>query len=135
LEQEGLKRGIFEEIAQYKIFRSRHGEMMLNGATGVDMVKKTEAGVSHLIRLICVFVPANAYLRSLQGDAHALAYLGQLGLWVLEQGEAILTDLEGTESGFNLFTRPSCWLGMFAFGEKVPRSVIGGPPSRHDATR
>jgi hypothetical protein len=34
LEPEGLKRGIFEEIAQYKVFRSRHNEMMLNGARG-----------------------------------------------------------------------------------------------------
>ena len=46
------------------------------------------------MRFICVFVPANAYLRSLRGDAHVLPYLGQLGLWLLEEGEIILTDSE-----------------------------------------
>ncbi len=47
---------------------------------------------------------------------------------ILEEDEAILTDFEDTESCFNLFTMPSCWLGMFAFEKEVPRSVIGGPP-------
>ena len=74
-------------------------------------------------------MPANAYLRSFRGDAHALPYLGQLGLWLLED-EIILTDSEDMESCFNLFAMPSCWLGLFAFEMEVPRSVIGGPPNR-----
>ena len=129
LVKEGLKRGIFEEVAEDKIFRNQHGEMVLNGAMGVDKFKKTEAGVSHLLRFICIFVPANAYLRSLRGDAHALPYLGQLGLWLLEDDEVILTDSEDMESCFNLFAMPSCWLGLFAFEKEVPRSVVGGPPN------
>ena len=128
LVKEGLKRGIFEEVAEDKIFRNQHGEMVLNGAMGVDRFKKTDRGVSRLLRFICIFVPANAYLRSFRGDAHAFPYLGQLGLWLLEEDEIILTDSEDMGSCFNLFAMPSCWLGLFAFEKEVPRSVTGGPP-------
>ena len=133
LVQEGLKRGIFAEVAEDQIFRNQHGEMVLNGAMGVDKFKKTEAGLKHLLRFICIFVPANSYLRSLRGDADSLPYLGQLGLLLLEEDEVIITDSEDMESCFNLFAMPSCWLGLFAFEKEVPRSVIGGSP--HETMR
>ena len=133
LVQEGLKRGIFAEVAEDQIFRNQHGEMVLNGAMGVDKIKKTEGGELHLLRFICIFVPINAYVRGLRGDADALPYLGQLGLWLLEDDEVVLTDSEDMESCFNLFAMPSCWLGLFAFEKEVPRSVIGGSP--HETMR
>ena len=131
LVQVGLERGIFAEVPESTILRDRHGELVLNGAMGVDKWKTVGGVKKRFLRFITILVPSNAFLRRLRGGSGDLPYLGQLSLVELGPEEDLWIDSEDMESCFNLFRMPPCWLGAFAFSKKVPRSVVGGPADEY----
>ena len=131
LVQAGLKRGILAEVPESAILRDRHGELVLNGAMGVDKWKLVDGVQQRHLRFISILVPSNAFLRRLRGGSNDLPYLGQLSLVELGPEEDIWIDSEDMESCFNLFRMPPCWLGAFAFSKKVPRSIVGGPAAEY----
>ena len=127
--QEGVRRGLMAEVPEQDIFRDQHGQLVLNGAMGVDKPKVIEGKTVMLLRFISILVPANAYLRPLRGDSGALPYLNQLSLALLDEQEELLLDSSDMESAFNLFALPACWRGLFAFSRPVPRTAWGGSGS------
>ena len=106
--QVGLERGIFAEVPEDAILRDGRGELVLNGAMGVDKWK-SENGVLHrYLRFITILVPSNSFLRRLRGGSSDLPYLGQFSLVELGAGEDIWIDSEDMESCFNLVRMPPC---------------------------
>ena len=118
-----------QEVAEKDILRDLQGELILNGAMGVDKYKGVAGKRVHHLRFITILVPSNAFLRRLRGDSQTLPYLGQLSLLNLEADEMMWMESEDMESCFNLFQMPLEWLGAFAFSKLVPRSVVGGSPN------
>ena len=125
----GAHIGLFGEISEEEIFRDQHGEVVLNGALGVDKVKTVNGIEKMCLRFISNFIPINSYLRKLRGDSKLLPCVTQLGLILLEDGELLQLESEDMESCFNLFYLPKSWAGYCAYAKKVPQSAFGGSPN------
>lgn len=125
----GAHIGLFGEIAEEEIFKDQHGNVVLNGAIGVDKVKTVNGVDKMCLRFISNFIPINSYLRKLRGDSKLLPCVTQLGLILLEDGELLQLESEDMESCFNLFYLPKAWAGYCAYAKKVPQSAFGGSPN------
>ena len=55
--------GIFTEVVEEEIFKDAQGNMILNGAMGVDKIKVANSEERVMLRFISNSVPINAYLR------------------------------------------------------------------------
>lgn len=60
--QAAARRGMFEPVAEDKIFRNQFGDKVLNGAMGVKKVKIVDGQEIRLQRFICILTPINAYM-------------------------------------------------------------------------
>ena len=118
--------GLFGEIPQEKIFRNQFGDLVVNGAMGVDKIKNVNGKEEMYLRFISNFIPINSYLRKLRGDSKLLPCVTQLGLILLENGEFLQLESEDMESCFNLFYLPAAWAGYCAYEKQVPQSAFGG---------
>ena len=112
-------RGMFAECPEEEIFRNQYGDMVLNGAMGVDKPKEQSDGiVLWLLRFISIVTPLNAYSRKLKGDSCLLPQASHLSATVLHDDEFILADAEDLQSSFNLFLLPEKWCGFLTFSQK-----------------
>ena len=125
----GYELGLFRMVAEENIFRNERGDLILNGAMGVDKIKVVDGVEVHLLRFISNLIPINHYLRKLRGDSQLLPSVTQLSLVLLEDGEVLSLESEDMESCFNLFYVPDAWAGYFAYEKRVPASAFGGDPS------
>ena len=125
LAEDALARGIFQEVAEHEVFRRPSGELVLNGAMGVDKYKEVGGAVRHLLRFITILTPINQHLQAVPGDACLLPYIGHALLLILGDTEEAIADSEDFESCFNLFAMPPAWRGFLAFEKKVPAGVHG----------
>lgn len=124
----GAHIGLFGEVPEDQVFRNQHGELVLNGAMGVDKIKTIRGKEEMCLRFISNFIPINSYLRKLRGDSKLLPCVTQLGLLLLDDGELLQLESEDMESCFNLFYLPPAWAGYCAYEKKVPQSAFGGSP-------
>ena len=114
------------------MFRDPNGIMIVNGAMGVEKIKKMLAGPVECLRFICILCPFNECARRLRGGSHTMPYLGRAVLIQMEDAaeEMLVVDSADIEGAFNVFTIPDEWLPYFCFAKPVPASIIGGCPSR-----
>eukprot|EP00971_Amphidinium_carterae_P334349 6469574-Amphidinium_carterae.1 len=92
--QRGLELQIFTTVEEKDIFRNQHGELVLNGAMGVDKYKEIDGVMHHFLRFISILCPINSYMRRLRGDVCHLPFVPQLSLVLLEEGEMVSIDSE-----------------------------------------
>ena len=134
LVKEGLKRGIFEEVAEDKIFRNQHGEMVLNGAMGVDKFKKTDGEVSHLLRFICMYLRARERVPAELQRRRACASLSRTARAVAPRGR---DHLDGF-GGHGIVLQPLRHAELLARAIRVrdgsPSISDRGPPEQDDAS-
>ena len=55
--KEGIHRGIMAEVSEETILRDENGQMILNGAMGIDKYKKINGVILPLLRFITIFGP------------------------------------------------------------------------------
>jgi hypothetical protein len=123
----GVARGIFCHVPESEIFTNQHGDLVLNGAMGVDKFKEVNGVLEQQLRFIAIFTPLNVYSRKFPGDSWLLPQAPFLSQMILGEDEFCWTDGEDLQSCFNLFTIEDCWKGYFAFSKKVSMAAFGGP--------
>ena len=84
LVKEGVERKIFGETSYDEMFRDIAGNPVPNGAMGVGKIKEVNGKQVNLLRLSCILVPINTYLRKLRGDSNLFPFLPQMSLLALE---------------------------------------------------
>ena len=97
-------REMFVGIAENKIFRNQHGDLVLNGAMGVIKMKTIKGKEVKLLRFICILTCLNQYMRKFKGDSKLLPQSAMLAHMFLEEEELVWADSEDLQSCFNLFT-------------------------------
>ena len=60
---------MFAPVGEHEIFKNQFGELVLNGALGVDKPKEIGGKELMLLRFISILTPINAYTRDIEGDA------------------------------------------------------------------
>ena len=109
-------RGMFVPVDVADIFRNQFGDLVLNGAMGVDKYKDSE----HQLRFISILTPLNAYMRKLCGDSWLLPQASVLSSLFLDLDEQLVISSEDLKSCFNLFYLPEAWRGYVAFSQTGP---------------
>jgi hypothetical protein len=113
-------RSIFTEIPEEEIFRNQLGDMVLNGAMGVDKFKEVDGVMVHHLRFIANLTPTNAYMRKLSGDSALLPQASHLSMMVLGPDEFTWMDGEDLQSCFNILYLEPCWRKFLVFASKCP---------------
>ena len=106
--------------------RNQHGDLITNGAMGVDKLKEINGEKVNLFRFISILTPINAYMRKLKGDSWLLPQVAQLGGMVLKEGEWLWLNGEDLMSCFNLFRLPMAWRKYMICSKKVDAAAVGG---------
>ena len=125
----GCGRNMFVEVAESEIFRNQHGDLVLNGAMGVNKIKVVDGVEVRQLRFICILTCLNQYMRKFKGDSSLLPQASMVAHMFLEEDELVWTDGEDLQSCFNLFYLPDAWRGFFVFSQKVSRGAFGGNPA------
>ena len=123
--REGLRRGIFQEVAEDQLFRGRNSEPVLSGAMGVDKFKEKAGVVEHPLRFITIMTPLNGHMRDIAGEVAFLPYIAHSMLIVLGEHEEAIVDSEDFVSCFNLVRMPAVWAGFMAYSQPVSGNVLG----------
>ena len=117
------------EASYDHVFKGLNGKPVLNEAMGADKFKVVDGKTVELLRLICILVPINSYLRKLRGDINIFPFLPQMTLITLEPNEVLFTDSEDMMNCLNLLKMPDSWAGYFIFEKPVSKSAFGGDPN------
>ena len=122
--------GMFVPMKESDIFRNQFGDLVTNGAMGVDKPKEVDGVMVQLLRFICILTPINCYMRKFAGDSWSLPQANLLNSTILGPLEAFLVDSRDLESCFNIFYFKEIWRKFFAFSKKVSCAAFGGPANK-----
>jgi len=128
-----LGRGLVKPLRRHELIMI-DGKPLVNGWFGVSKGKRLgpEAGSfagMEVLRFIMNLTATNSVQEILEGDVHALPYIGQWRAICLRDGEVLLWNAEDLKGCFYIFRLPDEWAPWFAFDMVFTGAQLGISPS------